>query len=213
MKLPVLGERAEGKYIVRVRAAAYPYARERFRYLEFTSGYGTGRRLLGWRKVTAPLGDPQIIEFTLEHSAGEKQQIWVHQRSHQDRGDKNLATIDMRKNGFGTPPGMWIDWAELIGPLPESHDEQAVEKILFAKPNGWSTDRYAKEVIRRFAVSAFRGAEPDADFLERLFLHYSARRAKGRSRSKRCSSHFRSSWLRRAFFTWSSRPATKALLN
>lgn len=179
VKLPVLGERAEGRYIVRVRAAAYPDARERFRYLEFTSGYGTGRKLLGWRKVTAPLDEPQIIEFPLEHHPGDKQQVWIHQRSHQDRGDKNLATIDMKKNGFGTPPGMWIDWAELVGPLPESGGETAVERILFAKPNGWSTDRYAKEVIRQFAVSAFRGAEPDSDFLDRLFLQYSAQRAIG----------------------------------
>jgi len=179
VKLPVLGEQAEGKYIVRVRAAAYSDAGERFRYLEFTSGYGTGRKLLGWRKVTASLDDPQIIEFPLEHHPGQRLQTWIHQRSHQDRGDKNLATIDMKKNGFGTPPGMWIDWAELIGPLPESDDECAAGRILFAKPDGWSTDRYANEVIRRFAVSAFRGTEPDADFLDRLFQQYSAQRAKG----------------------------------
>lgn len=179
VKLPVLGERAEGKYIVRVRAAAYPDAGERFRYLEFTSGYGTGRKLLGWRKVSAPLDDPQLIEFPLEHHPGDRQQVWIHQRSHQDRGDKNLATLDMKKNGFGTPPGMWIDWAELVGPLPESDGEKVVERILFAKPEGWSADRYTQEIIRRFAVSAFRGAEPDAGYLDRLFQQYSAQRAKG----------------------------------
>lgn len=179
VKMPVLGERAEGKYIVRVRAAAYPDAGERFRYLEFTSGYGSGRKLLGWRKVTASLDDPQIIEFPLEHQPGDRKQIWIHQRGHQDRGDKNLAELDRRANGFGTPPGMWIDWAELIGPLPESDGEKVAERILFAKPDGWSTDRYAQEVIRRFAASAFRGTEPDADFLDRLFQQYSAQREKG----------------------------------
>lgn len=179
VKLPVLSERAEGKYIVRVRAAAYPDARERFRYLESTSGLGTGRKLLGWRKVTAPLADPQIIEFPLEHHPGERRQTWIHQRGHQDRGDKNLAELDRRANGFGTPPGMWIDWAELIGPLPEGNDKSAVETVLFARSDGWSTDRYAKEVIRRFAVNAFRGTEPDADFLDRLFQQYSAQRARG----------------------------------
>ncbi len=61
VKLPVLGERAEGKYTIRVRVGAYPDAAERFHYLEFTSGFGTGRKLLGWRKVTATLEDPQII--------------------------------------------------------------------------------------------------------------------------------------------------------
>jgi hypothetical protein len=182
VKLPVLHERAEGKYVIRVRAAAYPDAAERLHYLEFTAGYGTGRTRLGWRKVTGSLKDPQIIEFPIQHLPGKKLQTWIHQRSHQDRGDKNLATIDMKANGFGTPPGTWIDWAELVGPLPEGSDTS--EEILFKKTEGQTDKQYSKDVLRRFAVSAFRGEEPNADFLDRLVGQYSANREKGQNQTE-----------------------------
>lgn len=178
VKLPVLHENQDGRYLIRVRAAHYPDAAERFHYLEFTSGYGTGRNLLGWRKVTGTLENPQVIEFPIEHQPGEKLQVWIHQRTHQDRGDKNLATIDRDKNGIGTPPGLWVDWAELEGPLP--YDRLSLgAAILFAKPDDWNDEQYAQEVLHRFASRAFRGEEPDAEFMDRLFQHYAAGVAKG----------------------------------
>lgn len=181
VKLPTLSERAEGKYIVRVRAAHYPDAAERFHYLEFTSstGYDSGRTLLGWRKVTGTLENPQVIEFPIEHRPGEKQQIWIHQRTHQDRGDKNLATIDMEKNGIGTPPGLWVDWAEIEGPVQDDRITQAASALLFAKPDDWNDEHYAREVLMRFASRAFRGEEPAADFMDRLCQQYAANVAKG----------------------------------
>lgn len=178
VKLPVLHETQEGKYIIRVRAAHYPEAAERFHYLEFTAGYGTGRELLGWRKVTGTLENPQVIEFPVEHRPGDKLQIWIHQRTHQDRGDKNLATIDMNKNGIGTVPGLWVDWAEIEGPVPEDRIAKAKAELLFDKPASWSEDEYAREVLRRFAARAFRTDEPGREFLDRFFQKYLANRAK-----------------------------------
>lgn len=198
IKLPVLHEQAEGKYTIRVRAAAYLDAEERLHYLEFTSGYGTGRTRLGWRKVTAPLDDPEIVEFSFEHHPGQKLQLWMHQRSHQDRGDKNLATIDMRKNGIGTPPGIWVDWAELKGPEPvsrkapgagEVRDALADFETIQEPASGDLTlpgdeSEVTRKTLHRFASRAFRGEEPDTDFLDRLVQRYAANRAKGLSRTE-----------------------------
>lgn len=188
IKLPVLHEQAEGRYSIRVRAAAYPDAEERLHYLEFTSGYGTGRTRLGWRKVTASLDDPEIIEFSFEHQPGQKQQLWLHQRSHQDRGDKNLATIDMKKNGLGTPPGIWVDWAEIIGPESVDRHAPAVEDLRNAMtandPVSREDKTFVKEVLHRFAVSAFRGEEPNSGYLDRLVLRYAANRKKGQGRAE-----------------------------
>lgn len=181
VKLPVLHEMQDGRYTIRIRAAAYPDARERLHYLEFSEGYGTGRTRLGWRKVTAPLSDPEIIEFSFAHRPGEKNQIWIHQRSHQDRADKNQATIDMRANGIGTPPGLWVDWAELIGPEPDERPDELAERILFDKPANWSDEQYAGEVLRRFAERAFRGEKPAEDYLAKLLQRYSANRVKGQT--------------------------------
>lgn len=183
IKLPVLHSHAEGRYTIRLKAAAYPDAAERFHYLEFTTGYGTGRERLGWRKVTASLDEPQVVEFSFDHQPGSKQQIWVHQRSHQDRGDKNLATADMRANGIGTPPGIWIDWAEITGPQAISQPGNAAEQLRTGlaqfRSSGADQASAAKELIYQFAVRAFRGEEPDPEFLERLVQQYLAGRANG----------------------------------
>lgn len=200
VKLPALGEREPGRYMIRVRAGSYDDASERLHYLEFSSGYGSGRKRLGWRKVTAPLGEPQIIEFSFDHAVGEKQQIWVHQRSHQDRGDKNLATLDMRKNGYGTPPGIWIDWVELVGPLEtdvaaranakdtlltgapaSSHAISARDQLLLPAQADVSDRERAAEILNRFATRAFRGATFNETMLSSLLGHYDRNVEKGLS--------------------------------
>ena len=181
VKLPVLHEAQDGRYTIRILAAAYPDARERLHYLEFSEGYGTGRTRLGWRKVTAPLSDPEIIEFSFVHRPGETKQIWIHQRSHQDRADKNQATIDMKANGIGTPPGLWVDWAELIGPESDERRDKLASQILFERPADWSDEQYASKVLQRFAESAFRGEMPGKEYLGKLLERYSANRAKGQS--------------------------------
>ena len=179
VKLPPLASTAPGKYIVRVRAGAYPDATERLSYLEFSTGTFSGRQRLGWRKVTGSLDSPEIIEFPIVHPPGSKEQIWIHQRSHQDRADKNLATIHRKENGVGTPPGLWIDWAELVGPIADDKSDTIRQRILFDKPNDWTEKQYAREVLRRFATRAFRVAAPDKGLLDRLVGHYDSNRAKG----------------------------------
>jgi hypothetical protein len=184
VKLPTQHPDADGKYRVKVRAAMYPDADERHHYLEFSSGFGTGRKLLGWRKVTAPMEDPQTIEFEFTHEPGAKQQVWIHQRSHQDRGDKNLATLDMWDNGIGTPPGIWIDWVELNGPLPSDQSmaiQAARDSILFERSSDLDESEYVREIIRRFANRAFRGSQPSDEYLKRLGRHYQTARDQGQS--------------------------------
>ncbi|MEM9365419.1 MAG: DUF1592 domain-containing protein [Planctomycetota bacterium] len=172
IKLPVLRELQDGRYTIRVRAAAYPDARERLRYLEFTTTSEAGVQRLGWRKVNAPLSDPEVVEFPYVHRAGEKKQLVIHQRSHQDRADKNQNTIDMKANGIGTPPGLWVDWAELIGPEPDDRRDTVLRRWLPEKPESSSEKQYATSVLTRFARAAFRDKEPDAEYVDRLVGHY-----------------------------------------
>lgn len=172
---------AVGQYIIRVRAAAYPNAEKRLKYLEFVSVEGQNRTRLGWRKVTASLDEPQIIEFPIVHRPGQDQQIQIHQRSHQDRADKALATSDMKKNGVGTTPGLWVDWAELEGPLPTEDAVDTRAAIFFDRPEAWTDEQYAAEVLKRFATKAFRGKPPADEYLQRLVGHFATGVAKGNS--------------------------------
>ncbi len=180
MKLPQVRAWQPGKYIIRLRAGAYEDDPERFRYLEFVRREQQNSTRLGWRKVTAPLGKPEVIEFTFDHEPGVDAAYWVQKRSHMDRGDKNLEAVYRRENGFGTPWGVWIDWIELEGPLPEEPNP-VVAGVLFQKRADQSDNDYAKEVLKRFAGNAFRGEEPAQDFLDKLFDRYQDNRSKGQA--------------------------------
>ncbi len=181
VKLPPLYPTAPGRYTIRVRASHYPDADERFHYVEMSSGIGSERKYEGWRKITASLDEPEIVEFQYDHVPGQKQQLWLHQRSHQDRADKNLWTIHRAENGMGTKPGVWIDWAEIAGPEPNAAPAESAKKILIDRPDGVDDDRYAIEVLRRFSMRAFRGTTPQREFLKQLFGHYKAGREAGQS--------------------------------
>lgn len=178
MVLPTLAYNESGKYTIRLKVAAYEDDPDRFRYIEFIRKVDQSSEFLGWRKVTASLRKPQIIEFTVDHPPGMKASYFVQKRTHQDRGDKNLWEVYREENGFGTPWGIWVDWAEMEGPLPDAPNEAAAG-VIFEKPEGMSPSDYSKEIIRRFAVKAFRGAEPDSEFLDRLYARYEAKRDSG----------------------------------
>tara|TARA_R110002096_G_scaffold4501_19_gene21175 strand:- start:7607 stop:10150 length:2544 start_codon:yes stop_codon:yes gene_type:complete len=178
MKFPDVREWQPGKYVVRVRAGAYEEDPERFRYLEFVAREGQNSKRLGWRKVTASLKRPEVIEFTVDHQPGQRMAYWVQKRSHMDRGDKNLETEYRKETGYGTPWGIWIDWAELEGPIPAEPNE-AAKKVLFSKSSEFDDESYAREVLRRFSEQAFRGAESTPEFLDHLVAQYSGNVAKG----------------------------------
>jgi hypothetical protein len=174
VRLPVLGVQAGDKYKVRLRAAAYTDAPERFHYLELAGVENQNSTRLGWRKVTGTLDKPQLIEFEFEHPPGAKIAYFIHQRTHQDRGDKHLWSYYRDENGLGTPPGVWVDWAEVEGPAPQTWPTKQAATILFEKPEALTADQYAKEVLLRFAKTAFRGEEASPEFLDKLFEQYKA---------------------------------------
>lgn len=178
IKFPQIRAWQPGKYIIRIRAGAYEEDPERFRYLEFTRRQDQNTTRLGWRKVTAPLRKPEVIEFTVDHEPGVDAAYWVQKRSHMDRGDKNLEADYRKETGYGTPWGVWIDWAEIEGPLP-SEPGEASASILSEKQENQSEDDYVKAVLASFAGKAFRGEKPSQEFLDKLFARYSENRKKG----------------------------------
>lgn len=172
IKLPSTPSGAPGRYRVRVRAGAYEEAEARYRYLEFSNLPGAKQRdYLGCRAVRAPLDTPEILEFDFEQKPGQSHQLVIHQRTHQDRGDKALWTATRKENGFGLHPGVWVDWAEVE--LIESSNAvlDAKAKILGKKASKVESD-YVSDVLERFAKRAFRGRLPSRNYLQRLDLIY-----------------------------------------
>lgn len=178
IKMPQLMWNEGGKYTLRIRAAAHEEDPNRFQYLEFVRREGQNVERLGYRRVDGSLRKPQIIEFEIDHPPGKNLSYWVQKRSHEDRGTKNLWTIYRAENGYGTPWGIWIDWAEWEK-NPEAGTNPQASQILFEKPGEMNLPNYYKEVIRRFAEKAFRGAPVDSEYLEKLYARYESRRAEG----------------------------------
>jgi len=164
---------------LRVRAGAYAGVDPRYHYLEFKMRSWTGgyTRDLGWRKVKGTLQEPEIIEFDVFAPAGERVQFFVQQRTHQGRGDKNLWALHRETNPIGTPPGLWIDWVEVDYPPQKGQLPKAAKLVLFDRPADWSEDRYAREVITRFATRAFRTEPPSSEYVDKLVARYKAKRA------------------------------------
>ena len=177
IKLPQVMWNQEGKHTIRVRAGAYEDDPNRFHYLEFSRRDGQNAERLGWRKVTGSLRKPEIIEFEIDHPPGKNLAYWVQKRTHEDRGDKNLWTVYREENGYGTPWGIWVDWAEIE--MAAATPNPAAGEILFEKPEGMKDSDYYQSVIKKFAGRAFRGAEVDPEFLEKLYARFNALRSEG----------------------------------
>lgn len=168
------------EFTVRVRVAAYPEAPARFHYIEFITSNPVEKttRILGWRKVKASLEEPEIIEFPATAVVGEPTAFFIRTRTH-PQGSKNDGKIYRTKGMLHTPPGIWLDWIELersgrpAGPTSEAAD------IFFPRPEDQDEKSYAREVIKRFAIRAFRTVEPTDDYLDKLVQRFEANRVKG----------------------------------
>ncbi|MEM6917123.1 MAG: DUF1592 domain-containing protein, partial [Verrucomicrobiota bacterium] len=133
---------------------------------------------LGWRKVHSPVRKPEIIEFEFEHPPGVDAEYWAQKRRHMDRGDKNLESLRRNRGEIGTPWGVWVDWFELEGPLPQE-ENLAAEKVFSGRGEDQSDAEFARTALARFAEDAFRGETPSEEFLDRLMARYEANRKAG----------------------------------
>ena len=165
---------------VRVRAAAYPGYKERFYYLELRAQITgvKGVQTLGWRKVSASVDKPEIIEFTVPTVVGQRVQYSIAQRSHPP-GSANDLGILYRQKIIHTPLAVWVDWVEVERSGRNAGDSPAVAEIFFQKSPEWTESYYAREVLSRFASKAFRTADPNKIYLDKLMKFYNANRTKG----------------------------------
>ena len=181
IRMPEITPHPHEKFTIRVRVGAYPDVPSRFHFIEYAGENLDDKsdRTLGWRKVQAPVGTPEIIEFTTNGRPGERTSFIIRQRTH-PKGSKNDGGIYRAKGMLHTPMGVWLDWIEVErSGRPAGATPEAVA-IFFRKPDDWNDTRYAREVIRRFASRAFRTADPTEDYLNRLVGLFKANRAKGR---------------------------------
>lgn len=185
-KLPI------GNYTLRVRVGAVEgsdpsrhfiqvgHPQRTYTKLEFDHGF-EGREITT-NQVTGTIAEPQVIEIPLEVGPNTPSEFSVQEK--QPNNGKIQAlwktfNAAKKKNGYGAPPAIWIDWVELEGPHGAPPSESNRDDWWITEADDPDEASRARTILENFAVTAFRGVDAEEDFLDRLSAIYETRRAAG----------------------------------
>ena len=116
-----------GTYKLRIRVGAVKGSDPSRHFIEIghpqkLNGTSPGfAKLLSTQPVSGTIENPEIIEVNVEIGASTPREVGIQER--QPKSGKLLREEFDRhkqKNGYGTPPAIWVDWMELEGPITES---------------------------------------------------------------------------------------------
>jgi len=179
-KMPV------GAYTVRIRAGVSDEVPAFRHFLEL--GYPSERNLgrgqlegfpLKALHVTGSPAKPEVIETqvlvgkdtTREFAIRERQPGWGPLR-------KFYFYPSMNRNGYGHEPSIWVDWVEIEGPLPQKGTNPLDEIFSQNSADPKRSDLMrARDILRQFAVKAFREKEPSNSFIDSLVAVFENRLA------------------------------------
>jgi hypothetical protein len=89
------------------------------KYRELKFDYGFKGRVISTHQVSGSIDNPQIIEVPLEVGSDTPREFSVQEKQPNNGNMQALyGTFNAlkKKNGYGIPPAIWVDWVELEGP-------------------------------------------------------------------------------------------------
>ncbi|MDC0050743.1 DUF1592 domain-containing protein, partial [Verrucomicrobia bacterium] len=116
-----------GTYKLRIRAGAVKGSDPSRHFIEIghpqkLNGTSPGfTKLLSMQQISGTIENPEIIEVNVEFGERTPRAIGI-----QERQPKSAKLVreefdrHKQKNGYGTPPAIWVDWIELEGPIQEN---------------------------------------------------------------------------------------------
>jgi len=125
-----------GTYKLRIRAGTVKGSDPSRHFIEIGHPLGNSlgfTKLLSTQQISGTIENPQIIEIKIEMGAKTPREVGIQER--QPKSQKFLRQEFERhkeKNGYGTPPAIWIDWMELQGPFPK--DSKAGSTLIRVEP-------------------------------------------------------------------------------
>jgi hypothetical protein len=170
-----------GEYILRLRVGTMPNMPSHRKFIEFGRHDASGQKgeiiVQGCRQVTGTIEKPQILEIpiSIPHKGGRFIGVRERQPNSRDFARQEFRAV-YAKNKIGPDPALWIDWVEWEGPFVKSWPSAARKKVFFNRSSE-KTDEYARQIIARFALRAFRYKQPTPTFIDKLLKLYKARRA------------------------------------
>ncbi|MEK0446865.1 MAG: hypothetical protein RLZZ399_2186, partial [Verrucomicrobiota bacterium] len=167
-----------GEYVYRYRIAAADDAPWHRRFVQFGVHRGglDNFDLVSTHEVTGTLAQPQILEVKVRVGSEPNRTFSIREKRRTKRGtDNDWVKEAVAETGHAPIPMIWVDWTEIEGPLPPKPGTPAPVSLLTSR----SDAQGAREVLERFAQKAFRGVEPDKEYLDRLVSLFEQRVAHG----------------------------------
>ena len=177
-----------GDYVMRVkigRVADIPVDRAFLTFVEASPIDKDDRTFLANKQITATLNQPEVIElpFTVR-TAGARKFILMEKRPLRKDGISLAGRTRLITDPKLRDPALWIDWIEWEGPLKTLAARATATPVLSANTQGLTERDYAREIIAKFALRAFRDKSPNAPYLDKLIALYDTRRKAGESFEK-----------------------------
>ncbi|MDP6353883.1 MAG: DUF1592 domain-containing protein [Planctomycetota bacterium] len=148
--------------------------------------HGLEGRAISTHQVKGTIEKPQVIELPLEVRSDKPREFAVQEK--QPNNGKMQAlwktfNAFKKKNGYGIPPAIWIDWVELEGPHGAKADRSSRSQMDWwvGEDAGLEELPRARKTLEQFAYRAFRNLSPGDDYLDRLIALVKTRRAAGDS--------------------------------
>ena len=118
---------APGEYKLRIRAGAVKGSDPNRHYIQI--GYpqrnngvpaGFAGKPISGHQVKGTTENPEVIETIVKIGSGNPNEFAIQERQPEDRDLFRKQFYRIKKeNGYGYPPAVWIDWAELEGPIKD----------------------------------------------------------------------------------------------
>jgi mono/diheme cytochrome c family protein len=196
-------EMPAGRYRLRASIGAVPGTATSRHFVELGvrgKSLEDAMNLIDCRRVSGSVEKPEVLEFeinlrpltvplSVEVGPETKKRITLGERvfAFRERMPNSreyaaqMSSKAHEQTGFGVDPALWIDWVEWEGPMLESWPTPAHSRLFFKGESALSDDAYAREILERFALKAFRGKPLKPRYLDKLAGHYRERRAAGDS--------------------------------
>ena len=136
--------------------------------------------LLETFQVTGTTKEPQVFETTVELTMNGPMKFSLREKSNL-MADATRNKYEIYKGGMAPPPALWIDWVEWEGPLSTETATSELVSILTKNRYGSedTEEERARKMFHNFCVAAFRGVQPNPQFIDQLIGLYQNRREIG----------------------------------
>jgi hypothetical protein len=169
-------EKAEpGDYMLRLRIGAVKGTPKERHFVEL----GTRKDkddfgLMQTLQISGTTDTPQIIEVPVSLTA-DGPRTFVLREKRDVKLDFELYETARKAAGVGPESALWIDWVEWEGPLTKTNKQSSLNPVLFANTTNASEHDYARAIIEKFAIRAFREKAPKPDYIDKLVKLFDSR--------------------------------------